>query len=294
MSSIQILNINAGSHVPFSKAIKYSIAFGIKNSMTCIQFFLGSPKSYERHIASDEDIEDCNKLLLLCPMCIYTHFPYMSNLAGSVVDGLAWSGNDNVDANVWKRIRGVEHELKISSRLNSIASGVVIHPGSYKNTLKGLEKVAETINKINFPPKSTLLLENCAAEGTKLCKNFTEIKTVLDLIDEDKKANVGVCVDTAHIWGAGDYDLRKVEDVTKMFDDFSEIIGIEHFKLLHLNDSKALLGSHKDIHQLIGEGEIWSEDLEPLKLIIKKCAEYDIPIILETSPSDMVKFAYLQ
>ena len=66
-------------------------------------------------------------------------------------------------------------------------------------------------------------------------------------------ARVGVCIDTAHIFAAG-YDIRrKYEDVIARFDD---AVGLERLGAMHLNDSKAPLGSRRDRHELIGEGTI--------------------------------------
>jgi len=290
--NIHCMKYQAGSHVPFTGTITSSIMFGIQNGMNTIQFFMGNPKKYNRTIISEEDLETSKKILKKFPINVFTHFPYSANFAGSVKDGLAWNNNPQIDYSMGIKIKGVEYELKTLSSLGMKNTGVIIHPGSFPNREEGHKTVSKSINKINFPKDgSKLLLENCAGEGTKLCKTFTEIKKVLDLVDDDKKDSVGVCVDTAHIWGAGTYDLSKIEGVKKMFEDFESIIGIEKFKLLHLNDSKASFGSKKDLHQLIGQGQIWGKNIEPLRFLLHKCEENNIPILLETTPSDVYVIA---
>ena len=90
-----------------------------------------------------------------------------------------------------------------------------------------------------------LLLENCAGEGNKLCKTFKELNNVIQGVSKDKRNHIGVCVDTAHIWGQGDYDISKIEEVDRMFAEFDNEIGMKYFKLLHLNDSEVKLGAKK-------------------------------------------------
>lgn len=286
-TSLHIIEYKAGSHVPFGGTLLDSVLFGLKLGMNTIQLFLGNPQKYNRCVISNCDLEQCRKVLQRFPIAVFTHFPYSANFAGSAKDGLAWSGNSKVDWLMREKIKGLEYELKITSSLGVENNGVVIHPGSFPDREEGHKTVGKSINKIKFSQGSTVLLENCAGEGNKLCKTFTEIKSVLDVIDEDKKDNVGVCIDTAHIWGAGTYDLSKVEEVEKMFSDFKDIIGMEKFKLLHLNDSKAKFGSRRDLHQLIGKGEIWGQSTKALKVLLKKCQTNNIPIVLETNPSDV-------
>ena len=179
------------------------------------------------------------------------------------------------------------------SKLCQKRSGVVIHPGSYPDREDGHCAVAMTLNRINFPKNSFLLLENCAGEGNKLCRTFEEIRKVMDLLEPEKKKHVKVCVDTAHIWGQGDYDLSSIEGVDKMFEDFEKFLGIENFYLLHLNDSKVPLGSKKDSHACLGEGWIWKNSFKSLVYLLNKCKENQIPMVLETDESDMLTLALL-
>ena len=293
--NIELYQNKIGSHVKFNKNILNTINYAIKNGMYCVQFFLGNPKSYKRNIVCEKDIKDSLKILDKFNLDIFTHFPYIANLNG-LKSQLAWSGDENVNNKLLYVIEQLEYELKIVSTFknkNNIC-GVVIHPGCYPKTDIGLETISKTINKINFCKNSMLLLENCAGEGVKLCKNFIEIKKIIDNIDKDKKKYIGVCVDTAHIWGQGDYDLRKKSEITRMFKDFQDIIGIKYFKLLHLNDSKVKLGSKKDRHELLEKGEIWRENNESLIYLIDICKKNNISIILETEPEDMKQIYKLQ
>lgn len=294
MTEVDWFKYDVGSHVPFSGSLAPSILYGIEMGMYSIQVFLGNPKRYERTEITERDIIRSNEVLDRYPMYVYTHFPYTSNMAGSIKDGLAWEGNSKIDWSMRQKIAGIEHELKVLSKLSAKRTGVVIHPGAYPDRKKGHIKVSESINKINFVDGSFLLLEVCAGEGNKLCKSLHEIHTVIQGVDEDKKKYIGVCIDTAHIWGSGEYRLDTLKGVDKLFEDFENILGMDSFHLLHLNDSKVEFGSKQDRHELIGKGKIWGDDMIPLVYLLDKCKKNEIPIILETEPGDVSTILEIQ
>jgi deoxyribonuclease-4 len=281
MSFIKDSNIQLGGHIGFSKKILPTVKTAIENNMNSFQFFLGNPKSFTRQKLSKDDIVNTFKLSSENNVNIFSHYPYTASLNGSIAS-LAWNGNKEQDIKTEKILSELEYELNTLSQLSPI-NGVVIHPGSYKNTKEGLETISKSINKINFSENSKLLLENCAGEGTKLCKNFSDIAHVLEGIDIYKKDNVGICIDTAHIHGSGIYNLAIQDDVDKMFFEFDKHIGLDKFNLLHLNDSQVKLGSKKDRHECLCNGCIWKEDNKSLKYLLTKCVENKIPIIIETS-----------
>jgi len=296
MDICKISNVrwNVGSHLSFSRCIAPTFSQAIKLGMYTFQFFMGNPKNaWIRQQISEQDIQNCLVLMNRFPMNIFSHYPYCANLAGKAeLNGLAWSGNNNIDKKLLAVIESLEYELSIlasfqQSHLN-IRSGVVIHPGSYPNRIAGHKSVAKTLNRVNFPEKSVLLLENCAGEGNKLCRTFQEIHDVMILLDENIKPHVKVCVDTAHIWGQGDYDLRKLDEIDRLFSDFENLVGIDNFYLLHLNDSSAQFGSKKDAHAHLGTGYIWGENFRSLIYLLDKCNYYHIPMVLETSAYDML------
>lgn len=288
MTCICSVNWSVGSHMGFSKEILPTIEESINLGMYTTQFFMGNPKSYNRQRITDKDIKLCKKLLKKFPTNIFSHFPYIANLNGSV-KSLAWNGDKTVDAKLSHLIKELEYELDILSNFSCCGKcGVVIHPGAYPKKNEGLDTIAKTINHINFTPNSKLLLENCAGEGNKLCKNFTEIKRIIDGVDSTKKNNVGVCIDTAHIWGQGDYNISKKDEIDRLFYDFNNIIGMEYFTLLHLNDSEVKLGDKKDRHAPICGGYIWKNNSDTLLYLLEKCKQYNIPMVLETTPLDML------
>lgn len=291
MACICSVNWNVGSHMGFSKEIINTLEQSVNMGMYSTQFFMGSPKSYNRQRITDKDIKACKKLLKKFPTNVFSHFPYIANLNGSVAS-LAWNGDKIVDGKLTHLINELEYELSILSNFSSCGKcGVVIHPGAFPKRNDGLDTIAKTINTINFTTDSKLLLENCAGEGNKLCRNFTEIKRVIDGVESTKKNNVGVCIDTAHIWGQGDYNISKKDEIDRLFYDFNNIIGIEYFTLLHLNDSEVKLGDKKDRHAPLGGGYIWQKNTTNLVYLLEKCKQYNVPMVLETTPLDMFTIA---
>lgn len=291
MTNVYALDWNVGAHTKFSLKISNTIEEAINCGMYTVQFFMGNPQSCKRQRINNEDIEKTIRITNKFPMYIFSHFPYIANFAGkSGKDGLAWNGNNQVDGFLTTILKELEYELSV---LAKIGHGVVIHPGSYPDRTKGHITVAKSLNRINYVKNSMVLLENCAGEGNKLCRDFNELKLILDNVDENNKEYIGICVDTAHIWGQGDYDISKISEIDRMFKDFKDIIGLKHFKLLHLNDSEVPLGAKKDRHACLGTGYIWKESFESLVYLLNKCKELNIPMVLETNGSDMITLAKL-
>lgn len=280
MSFIENNNVFVGGHIGFSKNLLPTLNEAVNNRMNTVQFFLGNPKSYTRQRLTETDISDCNKCSRKNSLNVFSHYPYTSSLLGTVAQ-LAWDGNEDQDRKTKLILSELEHELNTLAKISDV-NGVVIHPGSYKNRIQGLETIAKSINMINFDENATLLLENSAGEGSKLPRDFVEMSKIFENIDSIKKPNVKCCVDTAHIWGSGIYNLKEKDEVDKLFHDFDKYIGLDRFGLLHLNDSAVPFKSKKDRHECLCNGYIWKENDESLKYLIAKCGENNIPVILET------------
>lgn len=283
-----------GSHLQFNKNINITLKAAISLNMQSVQFFMGGPQSFTRSQITDSDLKDSLEIVCNFNINVFTHFPYIANLAGSKTC-LVWNGDSAQDSKTTALLKNLEYELNTISKLktNSNTVGVVIHPGNYTKTDDGLLAIAKSINKMKLSDNAMLLLENTAGGGTSLCGTLDEIKVILDNVSEKK--NIGVCIDTCHLFAYGDYDISKIEEIDRFFDDFDKIIGLSYFKLLHLNDSKEKLKSRKDRHALIGTGNIWKDNnLDSLVHLMKKCQQYNICSVLETEPSDMEKMLVLK
>ncbi|MEO5579790.1 MAG: deoxyribonuclease IV [Gemmatimonadaceae bacterium] len=133
---------------------------------------------------------------------------------------------------------------------------LVSHPGNFTDDrASGLARNSEAIGIAleRVPGRTMVLLETTAGSGTSLGANFEEMAALIEGVPEPFRSRVGVCVDTCHIFAAG-YDIdQNYDSVWSRFDD---VIGFQRLRMMHLNDSKAPLGSRRDRHELIAEGAI--------------------------------------
>lgn len=286
------LDWHIGCHLSFTDTIQRSVYEAISRGMYAVQIFLGNPKSFKRSIVSFEDILQTKRLLTRYPVHVFTHFPYVANLAGSV-NSLAWDGDEVQDRKTIFLLKNLEYELSVISNFDTWRNGVVIHPGCYKDRSKGLKAISTSINKINFTENSKLLLENSAGQGNSLATTLKEIGTIIQGVDKSKRGNVGVCIDTAHIWGMGEYDISTTQGIDKLFNDFDTIIGSEYLTLVHLNDSEVKLGSRVDRHVCLGQGYIWGDSFNSLIHLLQVCQKRSIPCVLETHPNDILTVSSL-
>jgi deoxyribonuclease-4 len=294
MTKIYDVQWELGAHTQFSGRISDTLRVGINYGMYAIQFFMGNPQGFKRSTISKEDLAKCHELLDKFPVHVFSHFPYVANLAGSVSQ-IAWDGNEEQDSKTTKILKSLEYELGILANFASerCRSGVVIHPGAFKNRAKGLEAISKSINKINFPKSSKLILENASGQGNALATTFRELKTIIDGVEEKKREHIGICVDTCHIFAYGDYNLSKIEEIDRLFSDFDKIIGLDKFTLLHLNDSETKFTGKVDRHACLGTGFIWQKNFDSLVHLLNTCKKHGIPAVLETHGRDMLTVAGL-
>lgn len=281
------LQWEVGAHSGFNGTISDTLWTSINYGMTATQFFLGSPYDYERAVISENDIDECNKILDRFPMKVFSHFPYIANLAGST-KSLAWQTDPSQDRKTKFVLKNIEYELNILAKLNG---GVVIHPGNFADKEKGLTAIAESINRINFPENSKLLLENAAGQGSSLATSFSQIKSIIDQVKDS--SHIYVCIDTCHIFACGEYDLRKISEVDRMFKEFDQTIGLDRLKLIHLNDSEIPFGKKVDEHACLGTGYIWTDNFDSLVHLLEKCKQIKVPAVLETHGIDMITLSLL-
>jgi deoxyribonuclease-4 len=159
----------------------------------------------------------------------------------------------------------------------------VSHPGNFMDDREsGIARNADGIVQALEREKGTtrLLMELTAGQGTVIGSTFEEMAALLKLIPAKLRKRIGVCLDTAHVFAAG-YDL--ITDYDGVWKRFEDVLGLERLGLIHLNDSKAPLGSKKDRHELIGEGQIGAE---PFWRIMTDSRLAAVPKALETPKGD--------
>ncbi|KAK5265229.1 DNA-(apurinic or apyrimidinic site) lyase [Exophiala xenobiotica] len=155
------------------------------------------------------------------------------------------------------------------------------HPGGAGQAPfhEAVARLAGNLNRALAETKTVVpLLENMAGHGTLIGGRFSDLRDVIALIKPEYKNRIGVCIDTCHAFAAG-YDLRSPEAFQKTMREFDETVGIKYLKALHLNDSKAPLSSHRDLHQNIGLGFL---GLRAFHNVMNETRFQGLPLILET------------
>lgn len=150
------------------------------------------------------------------------------------------------------------------------------HPGSHvgQGTEAGIGYIADALKKaLRHDYPVTVLLETMAGKGSEIGGRFAELKAIIDAVGSN---NVGVCLDTCHVYDGG-YDI--VKDLDGVLGEFDRVIGLDRLQALHLNDSKNPFASHKDRHELLGQGSL---GLDTFRAIINHPALKGKPMILET------------
>ena len=184
--------------------------------------------------------------------------------------------------------KSLSKELRLANNFQN--SAVVIHPGTCTEN-KVVRSVKDTVQIVikniiklyrNNSNLGTLLLENCAGEGNKIPKNLNELAYIIKYLENYDKTlikKLGICIDTCHLFAAGEFDISKKEEVVRFKKEFDQKIGLKHLKLIHLNDSKCPFNSHKDRHETLGDGFIWKNNRETLLFFIKEFE--NLPFICE-------------
>jgi deoxyribonuclease-4 len=202
---------------------------------------------------------------------LVAHAPYTMNLCAA---------KDN--------LRTFAHEMladDLQRMENTPGNYYNFHPGSHvgQGSEHGIALIAAELNRVLTPAQSTtVLLETMAGKGTEIGRSFEELRAIIDRVELQDK--LGICLDTCHIWDGG-YDI--VHDLDGVLNEFDRIIGLEHLKAIHLNDSLNPCGSHKDRHARIGEGCI---GLDALVSVINHPQLRNLPFILET-PNELAGYA---
>ena len=256
-----------GSHVGFKKdsqllgSVREALSYGANTFM----FHTGAPQNTSRYPIMDGLTLEAMALMKEHDFDyskVVVHAPYIINLA-----------NDKDPEKFKFSVRFLQEELERCELLG--IKSIVLHPGSHVGlgVDAAISNIAKGLNMILGTHDVTILLETMAGKGTEVGSSLEEIKRIIDLVDD--KEHIGVCLDTCHLNDAG-YDMSKFDD---FLDQFDSLIGLNKIGCVHVNDSKNVLGAHKDRHENIGFGTIGFDNL--ISIIYNNRLE-NIPKILET------------
>lgn len=261
-----------GAHLSSSKGYTAMLRQAQEIGANTFQFFTRNPRGGK---AKDIDCSDVEEFLKLKESenfpVILAHAPYTLNCCSDKEEVRQFAVNTFADD--LKRMEYTPGQL------------YNFHPGSHvgQGAKKGIELIAGALNSVLYSEMTTtVLLETMAGKGTEIGRNFQELKEIIDKTELSDK--LGVCLDTCHVFDGG-YDI--VNDLDGVLEEFDKIIGLSRLKAVHLNDSKNPMGSHKDRHEKIGQGNIGAD---AMARIINHPALKDLPFYLET-PNDIRGYA---
>ena len=159
------------------------------------------------------------------------------------------------------------------------------HPGSHtgQGAAKGCARTAGVLNSVLTRENTVpVLLETMSGKGSEIGGDFHELAEILSAVS--LSGQLGVCLDTCHVWDAG-YDIRG--DLDGVLEQFDRVIGLERLKAVHLNDSMNVCGSRRDRHEKLGQGRI---GFEALLAVTRHPALSGLPFLLET-PNELEGYA---
>lgn len=233
-----------------------------------IQIFASNPTAWR---PPADDPKGCTAFAQAAQECeldpVVLHAPYLINLGAS--DDLVWEKSITLLA--WTLQRGAMLGAKY----------VVFHTGSHKGAgvEAGIARVSQGIARIlpETPIQVMLLLENDVGAGNSLGHSFEQLAAILARLP-DFEDRLGICLDTAHLWGAG-YDIAHATSTLQILQHCDETLGLARLRVLHLNDTEKALGSHRDVHARLGEGIIGEEGLQTL---LQDSRLHHVSVLLET------------
>ncbi len=259
-----------GHHTSISGALENAALKAVEIGANTFQIFSSSPRQWKASVPSAPGIlalQRARDKHDLTPLVI--HDNYLINLA---------SAHENTRALSIEAFRG-----ELARAIAIGAEYLVAHPGNYKGQtveqgiLNFLQGVAAAASGLKFG-KLMLLIENTVGAGAQLGGNLEELHVMREYGQTMTDLPIGFCLDTCHLLASG-HNVATAEGLKKTVADADRILGLEHVRLIHANDSKGGLGSHVDRHANIGEGHI---GLDGFRGILTHPKLRTMPFILET------------
>lgn len=262
-----------GAHVSVAGGVHNAVDRQLEIGGNCGQIFTTSPQVWAHPEITDEAADQFRAETadaLEGPWLI--HSSYLVNLC-----------TPNGDLRE-KSVASLQAEVDAATRLE--IPYVNVHLGAHTGAgvEAGLDNAASALESLAVPDDVTVLIESDAGAGTKLGGDFDHLAGVLDRCALELR----VCLDTAHLFAAG-YDLSSEAAVAATVEEFDAVVGLEHLRSLHLNDSKHGCGTNKDEHAHVGEGEI---GVEGMRAVINHPDLRELPYVLETPTEDGKSYAW--
>jgi deoxyribonuclease-4 len=239
-----------GAHVSPAGGPANAVARGEERHCTAIQIFNQSPRAWKGRLYHDEEIAAFREAMDGSSVeRLMIHAIYLLNPASEKAEFRE------------KSLAALTLALNAGEQLGAL--GVVLHPGS---ALKGggeadaaISRAAEVIGEALAESETCPLhLEDTAGAGGTLGRSFEELATLIERAGGGERLRV--CLDSCHLHASG-YDMRSAESIAGVVDEFDRVVGLDRLGSLHVNDSVTPLGSNRDRHVNLGDGEIGAEGI---------------------------------
>ncbi len=257
-----------GAHTSAQGGVHMALLQAKEIGATTCQLFTSNQKRWAGKPINEEELARWEEALLETGLKkIMCHDSYLINLGSPKPDGLE------------KSLKAFKEELQRCQQLK--LSFLNFHPGaaldsSEEDCLNTIVESLLHLQSLADKGPTRLLLETTAGQGSCVGHQFEHLGYIIDRVH--RKIPIGVCIDTCHIFAAG-YDIRTKAAWDQTLHDFDKKVGLKHLYAFHVNDSMKPLGSRRDRHAPLGEGEI---GIECFKVMMTHPLIREIPKYLET------------
>jgi deoxyribonuclease-4 len=259
-----------GAHLSPAGGVHKAVERAAERGARALQIFNQNPRAWKPREYPPEAVAAYHDAFASSNVdALLIHAVYLLNCA---------SEDDDIRA---KSLTSLIASLRAGALLG--AHAVVLHPGS---ALRGdpraaIARAGETIAEaLAESDGCDLHLENTAGAGGTLGRSFEELAALLDAAGSGPR--LGVCLDSCHLFASG-YDIRTTDDLADVVGRFHEVVGLDRLRSLHLNDSQTPLGSNRDRHATVGEGELGDEGCGAF---VSEPRFEGLPCVIETSGPD--------
>jgi deoxyribonuclease-4 len=262
--------VQIGAHVSTAGGIDTAIDRAVERGADAVQIFTQSPRMWRPTNHKPEAIEAFRRSRAEHGIGgVVCHALYLVNLA---------SPNDEMYA---KSVEAMRNTVDVACAID--ADAVIFHVGSHMGAgfEAGLERVVPAITEVLERCSDTtwLLMENSAGAGGTIGRSLDELAAIFDRLDGHPR--LGVCLDSCHLYVSG-VDVTDRDTLDRTLAEVDARLGLDRLRALHLNDSKAPLGSNRDRHENIGDGLLG----EQLGVFLGHPDLQRVPALLETPGSD--------
>ncbi|MGW6392409.1 deoxyribonuclease IV [Streptomyces sp. NPDC055103] len=259
-----------GGHVPVAGGLATTgLAYARVLGAETVQVFVANPRGWATPVGNPAQDERFRAECEAESISAWVHAPYLINFGS------------HTEATVEKSVESLRHSLRRGREIG--AKGVVVHTGSATAgrprevaLAQVRERMRPLLDELTHEDDPYLLLESTAGQGFSLCSRAEDFGPYFDALDHHPK--LGICLDTCHIFAAG-HDLAEPGGAVRTLDELVATVGEGRLKLVHANDSKDVVGAHKDRHANIGAGHI-GEDA--FRALLRHPATDGVPLIIET------------